>query len=119
MDRREQFAGGGLLALLLPQATEAHGGPQLQRFLLLAAGDVQGALQPGFYLRLRCPHLPQEHDTPQARDFRFPSAFLELLHQSMGLGQRLDPVFGVAQGGRDVREQGTHLRDDHCAARNA
>src|SRR5262245_28977419 len=36
------------LALLLPQAREAHGGPQLQGFGLLAAGDVQGALEAGF-----------------------------------------------------------------------
>src|SRR5215813_2566333 len=42
----------GLLAfaLLLPEATEAHGGPQLQRFRLLAAGDVEGVVKPGFHL---------------------------------------------------------------------
>src|SRR5712692_9369632 len=26
--------------------------------------------------RLRCPRLPQEQDVPEARDFRFPPAFL-------------------------------------------
>ena len=34
------------LALLLPQAAQAHGGVQLQGFRLLAAGHVQGPLQP-------------------------------------------------------------------------
>ena len=77
-----------------------------QRFRLLAAGDVQGPLQPGFRLRLRRPRLPQEQDAPEARDFRFPPAFLMLLHQGVGLGQRLEAVFRVAQAITDFRQQG-------------
>ena len=38
--RRQEVSGFGAPALLLPEAAEAHGGPQLQRFRLLAAGDV-------------------------------------------------------------------------------
>ena len=71
------------LALLLPQACQAHGRPQFQRFRLLAAGDVQRPLQPSFRFRLRCPRLPQEQDTPEAMDFRFPVAFLVLLQQGV------------------------------------
>ena len=112
IDRRQQITGFGLLALLLPQATQAHGGPQLQRFGLLPAGDVQGPLQPGFRLRLRRPRLPQEQDAPEAIDFRFPPAFLLLLHQGVGLGQRLEAVFRVAQVGRDLRQQGAKVWDD-------
>jgi hypothetical protein len=52
--------GLGAPALLLPQAREAHGGTQLQGFRLLAASDVQGALQPGFRLLRLCHCLPQE-----------------------------------------------------------
>ena len=59
-------------------------------FRLLAASDVQGALQPGFRLCLRCPCLLQEQDAPQATDFGFPAAFL-VLYQ-VGLGQRLEAV---------------------------
>jgi hypothetical protein len=44
VDWRQQCMRFGALALLLPEAAEAHGRPQLQRFRLLAAGDVQGAL---------------------------------------------------------------------------
>ena len=90
--------GFGPLALLLPETAQAHGGAQLQRFRLLAAGDVQGPLQPGFRLRRRCPRLPQEQDAPQATDFCFPVAFLMLLHQGVRLGQRLEAVCRVAQG---------------------
>src|SRR5215510_11484757 len=36
VNRREQLVGLGALALLLPQPCQAHGGPQLQRFGLLA-----------------------------------------------------------------------------------
>jgi hypothetical protein len=91
IDRCQQRVGFGVLALLLPQSRQAHGGPQFQRFRLLAAGHVQGTLQPGFRLRLRYSRLPQEHDAPQAMDFRLPPAFLMLLHQGVGLGQRLEP----------------------------
>src|SRR5262249_20130579 len=45
VDRGQQLAGRGALALLLPQAAEAHGGPQLQRFRLLAAGHGEGLLE--------------------------------------------------------------------------
>ena len=100
------------LALLLPQASQAHGGAQFQRLRLLAAGDVQGPLQPGFRLRLRRPRLPQEQDAPEAIDFRFPPAFLMLLHQGVGLGQRLEAVFRVAQVGRDVRQHGAKVWDE-------
>jgi hypothetical protein len=51
------------------------------------------------------PRLPQEQDAPQATDFRFPVAFLLLLHQGVGLNQRLKAVFRVAQVGRDFRQQ--------------
>ena len=91
-------------ALLLPQAREAHGSAQLQRFRLLAAGDVQGPLEAGFRLLLRRPRLPQEQDAPEARDFRFPPAVLMLLHQGVGLSQRLEAIFRVAQVGRDFRQ---------------
>jgi hypothetical protein len=92
IDRRQEVASFGAPVLLLPQAYQAHRCPQFQRFCLLAAGHVQSTLQPGFHLRLRCPRLPQEQDTPEAMDFRFPPAFLLLLHQGVGLGQRLDAV---------------------------
>ena len=85
--------------------------PVFQRLGLLAAGDVQSPLQPGFCLRLRRPRLPQEQDAPEAVDFRFPVAFLMLLHQGMGLGERLKAVVRVAQVVTDVRQQGTKILD--------
>jgi hypothetical protein len=45
--RRQQLAGVGVLALVLPQAAQAHGGPQLQPFRLLPAGTVDGLMQAG------------------------------------------------------------------------
>ena len=45
VDRCQQRAGFGVLALALPQPAQAHGRPQLERFRLLVAGDVQGVLQ--------------------------------------------------------------------------
>src|SRR6266851_7575150 len=38
------------LALLLPEAHQAHGGAQLQRLRLLTAGDSEGLLETGFRL---------------------------------------------------------------------
>src|SRR5262249_7776330 len=40
LDGGQQRTGFGALALLLPEARQAHGGAQLQRLRLLAAGDV-------------------------------------------------------------------------------
>src|SRR5262249_19735971 len=90
IDRRQQHPRFGLLALLLPEATETHGSAQLQRFRLLAAGNVQSPLQPGFRLRLRCLRLPQEQDAPEATNFRFPVPLLMLLHKGVCLSQRLE-----------------------------
>jgi hypothetical protein len=95
-----------LLALLLPQACEAHSSPQFQRFGLLVAGDIQGSLQPGFCLCLRRPWLPQEQDASEAVDFRFPDAFFMLIHQRVSLDQRLEAVFRMAQAIRNFRQQG-------------
>src|SRR5262249_24165471 len=41
VDGCERLVGCGSLALLLPQPTQAHPRPQLQRLRLLAAGDVK------------------------------------------------------------------------------
>ena len=46
-------------------------------------------------------------------DFRFPEAFLMLLHQGVGLGQRLETVFRVAQVVADFRQQGAQEWDAH------
>ena len=43
-----QITGFGALALALPQARQAHGGTQLQRLGLLAAGHLEGLLEAGF-----------------------------------------------------------------------
>jgi hypothetical protein len=100
------------LGLLLPEARQAHGGPERQRLLLLAGGDIQSPLQPGFRFRLRCPWLPQKQDAPQATDFRFPPAFLVLLHQGVGLGQCLEAVFYVAQVGSNIRQHRTKVGNE-------
>src|SRR6266511_2574260 len=52
VDRCEQLPRFGTLALLLPQATQAHGSPQLPRLGLLAARYGQGLLEACF--RLGC-----------------------------------------------------------------
>ena len=111
VDRRQQRARFVPLALLLPQATEAHGGAQLQRFGLLAVGDVQGPLQPGFRFRLGCPRLLQEQGASEATDFGFPPAVLLLLHQGGGLGQRLEAVFRMTQMVTDFRQHGEKVWD--------
>src|SRR5262245_43659463 len=66
VDRRQQRARFVPLALLLPQAAEAHSSAQLQGFGLLAVGDVESPLEAGFCLRLWRPWLPQEQDALEA-----------------------------------------------------
>src|SRR5262244_2964348 len=52
VDRREQLTGFSALALTLPQAGQAHGGAQLPRLRLLAAGHFKGLLKMRLRLRL-------------------------------------------------------------------
>ena len=40
VDLRQQLPGRGAFTLALPQAAQAHGGPQLERLRLLAAGNL-------------------------------------------------------------------------------
>src|SRR5262249_42871193 len=49
---RQQLVGLGALALLLPQAVQAHGRPQLPRLRLPATGDGEGPLKLLFRLLL-------------------------------------------------------------------
>jgi hypothetical protein len=62
-------------------------------------------------VRLRCLCLPREQDAPEATDFRFPVALLLLLHQGVGLGQRLEAVCRMAQMVTDFRQQGAKVWD--------
>src|SRR5262245_749608 len=48
IDLGQELAGCGALALLLPQASQAHGGAQFPRPGLLAAGYGEGLLKAGF-----------------------------------------------------------------------
>jgi hypothetical protein len=50
VDRREQVVGLVPLALLLPEPTQAHGGPHLQRFGLLATRHREGSVKAGLGL---------------------------------------------------------------------
>jgi hypothetical protein len=49
-------------------------------------------------------------------DFRFPAAFLLLLHQGMGRGQHLEAIFRVTLVGRDFRQNSVKPWDaQHCS----
>jgi hypothetical protein len=61
---RQELAGLVPLALPVPQPTQAHGRPRLQRFRLLAAGDGEGATPPLF--RLMCISGPVTSRMPRA-----------------------------------------------------
>src|SRR5215468_10448990 len=107
----------GPLALLLPQASEARGGPQFQGLGLLVTGYIEGLLEAGFRLRLRCPRLMQKQDPPEAIALRFPPAFLMLLYQGVGFSQGLEALFRVAQVVSDVRQHGAKVCDKHYRPR--
>ena len=50
VDRREEIAGFGALALVAPEAGEAGGGAQLKRFGMLVARDIERLTQTNFGL---------------------------------------------------------------------
>src|SRR5207245_1396359 len=60
VDGCQQLVGGGALPLLLPEAGEAHGRPQLPGFGLLTAGNGEGLLETGLSLGRVRDSLPQQ-----------------------------------------------------------
>src|SRR5437870_3976444 len=72
VDRGQQLVGCDMLALLLPQACQAHGGAQLQRFRLLAAGNGEGLLEAGLSLRLVLARARQQQFPPEPIHLRRP-----------------------------------------------
>ena len=100
VDRRQQRVGLGALACCCPEATEAHGGPELQRFAS-GGGRRPERAATRFPPPLVAARLPQgDAERPTC----LPAAVLMLLDQGVGLGQRLEAVVRVAQVGRDVRQ---------------
>src|SRR6266511_2888831 len=110
VDLRQQLAGFCWLALSLPQPTEAHCSPQLQRLRLLAVGDVEGLMKIGFRLMLVRTTLPQQQLSFEPMQFCLPPALPIFVHQNEGLGQYMQPFFelpysrvGIGQEGMPVR----------------
>ena len=60
VDLRQELSRFRPLALLPPEPGQAHGGPQFQRFGLLAASDLEGLLEVSFGLRM--PRRPASQD---------------------------------------------------------
>src|SRR5262245_61091264 len=107
--------------LLVPEPTETHRGPQLERSRLLAAGEVQGPLEPGFRLGLRCPRLPQEEARSEAIQLRLDQALSRALRSRQCLVQsgepRLDLLIlgvGVSQQPKKERLPDRAPRLSHC-----
>ena len=106
VDRCQQRTGFGALALLLPQPAQAHGGPQLQRFGLLAAGHGEGLLEAGFRLLRLCDCLLQQQFAPEPIQLRLPPAHPALGQRRQRLGQRLQPLGDLPHLGGHLGEQG-------------
>jgi hypothetical protein len=66
VERGEEGAGGGALALALPEARQAGGGAQLERLGLLPPGDLQGLAEERLRLFDRVPVPVEENLGPQS-----------------------------------------------------
>ena len=91
VDRRQQRVGLGALALLLPEATEAHGGPELQRFASWRRATS----------RARCNQVSasagcgtgcRRSTTPRRRQTSASQQRSSCCSTRVGLGQRLEAV---------------------------
>jgi hypothetical protein len=83
------------LALLLPQAAQAHGRPQLPGFGLLAAGDGQGLLEAGFGLgRIRGGLVQQEFALEPIR-LREHVGLPICLYLLQGPGEQAQPLHNI------------------------
>src|SRR5262249_10943368 len=97
------------LALLLPEAAEAHGGAQLQRRRLLAVSDVEGLTKTGLRLWLVANRAPPEQVSPEAIQLRPPQAASTLAHRRQGLGQHTQPLFSQSHFPIRLRQQGKKI----------
>ena len=94
-----------LESLLLPQAAQARGGPQLPGFGLLAAGNGQGLLEAGFGLGCIRDGLAQEELALEPIRLREHVALPVCLERRQGLGQQAQPLRDMAGMPRRLGEQ--------------
>ena len=73
IDLSQQLPGFGALALLLPQPSKAHRGPQFQRFGLLTTGDVKGLMKTGCSFVLVGDGLSQQQLSLESIQLRLPN----------------------------------------------
>src|SRR5262249_9730366 len=111
IDWCQQLAGLDVLALLLPQARQAHGGAQFQRCRLLTAGHLEGPQEVHFSTLPRRPlRLPPSPLPSPAMQFSFPPAFPGPLHRSTSLGQELVSCAALLSPPLSLSQQGTVVR---------
>jgi hypothetical protein len=93
VDRCQELVGLGALTLLLPQATQAHGGAQLPGFGLLAAGNGQGLLEAGFGFQVMGRGAREQQLPLQPIDLRLIDTVFGLLHEFQRFGDHGQPLF--------------------------
>src|SRR4029453_11314 len=89
----QQLVGLDPLALLLPQATEAHGRAQFPRFRLLLTRDGEGLLEAGFRVRWRLGRPRQQQRAGEPMQLRLYETLPDGLDERQRLRQRAQSLF--------------------------
>jgi hypothetical protein len=103
-----------VLTLLLPQAAQAHGGPQLPRPGLLVAGNGEGLLETFFCLRRVRDGLLQQEFALNAMHLWFVGTLSGFLPGCRHLGQYGEPLFSPAYFPKRFGQQGNKIKLMRC-----
>jgi hypothetical protein len=127
VDRCQQLTGFGTLALLLLQARETHGRPQLQGFGLLAAGNIEGLVETGLRFSPRlpaaiclmpCACLFQQQFSLEPIQLRLPVALPTVVDHGQRLGHQGKPLFGLPHSPVCLGQQGKQKRPSQLCPRS-
>src|SRR5262252_5393995 len=116
IERCQQLACFGLLPLLLPQATQAHGGPQLQGFGLLAAGNGEGLTKTLLYFHQRFGAFPslEQQLSFEPIQLRLVAPLTRAVHVRERLVQHLLPFVALAVLPIGPRQKGQGIGLSGC-----
>jgi hypothetical protein len=113
VDRCQQVVGFLALALLLPQAAQARGSPQLPGLGLLAAGNGQGLLEAGFRLGRVRDSLSQQQLSLEPVHLCGILPLPSVVHQGQRLGQQTQSFLSLGVLPIGLSQEGEQPRPSH------
>jgi hypothetical protein len=105
------------LALALPQPTQAHRRPQLQRFSPLAAGNGERLLKTGFRRRMMLHRACQQQLPMKPIELRLPPTLPGVVHASQRFSEHVQSFLSLPPVPTRLGRQGQQIRPHQLCSR--